>query len=256
MVNSKIIMLVGDGLSSKIMYHQLSKEYIIEKVFVEKSVSRRKLIKRRLKRLGFKTLFGQLLFLGILSPIIDIFSQKRIEQIITNFNLNISDIPKEKIININSVNDSITIQLIKEISPKVIIVNGTRIISKKVIQSTSAVLLNTHVGITPKYRGVHGGYWALANNDREHCGVTVHLIDEGIDTGEILYHGLIEPTKKDTYATYPLMQTAIGANLMKNAVKDALTNNLKPFNMDTVSNLWYHPTAWTYLINLFFKGIK
>ena len=46
------------------------------------------------------------------------------------------------------------------------VVNGTRILSRRMLESIDAVFLNMHVGITPKYRGVHGGYWALANGDR------------------------------------------------------------------------------------------
>ena len=45
------------------------------------------------------------------------------------------------------------------------ILNGTRIVSKKVISSIGCLFINTHCGITPKYRGVHGGYWAIYNND-------------------------------------------------------------------------------------------
>jgi methionyl-tRNA formyltransferase len=43
-----------------------------------------------------------------------------------------------------------------------------------------------HAGITPRYRGTHGGYWVLLNNDPGHCGVTIHLVDPGIDTGSIV----------------------------------------------------------------------
>jgi methionyl-tRNA formyltransferase len=41
--------------------------------------------------------------------------------------------------------------------------------------SINSKFVNIHVGITPKYRGVHGTYWALVNNDVENSGVTVHL---------------------------------------------------------------------------------
>ena len=34
------------------------------------------------------------------------------------------------------------------------------------LQSVEAIFVNTHVGITPKYRGVHGGYWSLVKNDK------------------------------------------------------------------------------------------
>lgn len=46
-------------------------------------------------------------------------------------------------------------------------------------------LINVHNGPLPKYRGVNPINWALKNREMEH-GVTVHLIDAGIDTGAIL----------------------------------------------------------------------
>ena len=44
-------------------------------------------------------------------------------------------------------------------------------------------VINMHAGITLRYRGVHGGYWALAEQHPEWVGTTVHLVDPGIDTG-------------------------------------------------------------------------
>jgi len=70
--------------------------------------------------------------------------------------------------------------------PDVVVVNGTRIIAEKVLHSVPATFLNTHSGITPLYRGAHGGYWALVKKDRANCGVTIHVVDAGIDTGGIV----------------------------------------------------------------------
>ena len=50
-------------------------------------------------------------------------------------------------------------------------INGTRIISKATLGCVPAVFINTHVGITPTYRGVHGGYWSLVEGERARCGV-------------------------------------------------------------------------------------
>jgi folate-dependent phosphoribosylglycinamide formyltransferase PurN len=33
---------------------------------------------------------------------------------------------------------------------------------------------------------VHGGYWALAENNPQLVGTTVHFVDTGIDTGEVI----------------------------------------------------------------------
>ena len=45
-------------------------------------------------------------------------------------------------------------------------------------------LYNIHNSPLPKYRGVNPINWALKNGEDTH-GVTLHLIDEGIDTGPI-----------------------------------------------------------------------
>ncbi len=46
-------------------------------------------------------------------------------------------------------------------------------------------VVNIHSSLLPKYRGVHPVSWALINGESE-TGVTLHRIDDGIDTGEIL----------------------------------------------------------------------
>jgi len=42
-----------------------------------------------------------------------------------------------------------------------------------------------HPGITPEYRNSHGCFWALANRDLEHVGLTLLRIDAGVDTGPV-----------------------------------------------------------------------
>ncbi|RZK35168.1 MAG: formyl transferase, partial [Hymenobacter sp.] len=146
-----------------------------------------------------------------------------------------------------SVNSPECIALLQELQPDVVVVNGTRIIGKKVLASVPCPFLNTHAGITPLYRGVHGGYWALANNDPSHCGVSVHLVDTGIDTGGILYQALIAPTAEDNFTTYPLLQLAAGLPLLARGVRDALAGTLRrrPAPVGE-SRLWSHPTLSEY----------
>ncbi|HEX8349388.1 MAG TPA: formyl transferase, partial [Hymenobacter sp.] len=117
--------------------------------------------------------------------------------------------------------------------------------------------LNTHAGITPLYRGVHGGYWALANNDAAHCGVSVHLVDAGIDTGGIIAQALIRPEPEDNFSTYPLLQVIAGMPLLKEAVRAALagTIQLRPAPEGT-SRLWSHPTLAEYKANRRRSGVS
>ena len=129
-------------------------------------------------------------------------------------------------------------------------------ISKKTLNCINATFINTHAGITPNYRGVHGAYWALANNDIDNCGVTVHLVDTGIDTGGILYQENIKITKQDNFTTYTYLQIAEGIKLMKKALNDIIKNNISIVKKQSDSKLWSHPTIWKYLITRITKGIK
>jgi phosphoribosylglycinamide formyltransferase 1 len=85
-----------------------------------------------------------------------------------------------------SVNSNVGRALLRKLAPYVLLVIGTRIIGNETLHALDAPFINYHAGITPKYRGVHGAYWACVEGDTEHCGVSVHLVDTGIDTGPVL----------------------------------------------------------------------
>jgi len=250
-------MLTGGGESSNFMFNGLENSFPISKVIIEGEGSRKKFLQKRIKRLGYIKVFGQILFQLTVPRILLKISKKRIEEIKLQYNLDASDIPVQKIKNVTSVNSKECIAFLQKEKPDLIIVNGTRIISKKVLNCINTTFVNTHVGITPKYRGVHGGYWALANDDSKNCGVTVHLVDSGIDTGGVLFQKTIAPSKKDNFATYTYLQIGEGVQLMKQAIADFSENKLnEQESMTTESMIWSHPTLWNYLYNRIFKGVK
>ena len=240
--------------STTLIYNSLSEVYEIEGVILEQPVSRKKFLKRRVKKLGYFTVLGQILFQLLMVKFLKIISQNRINEIRGEAKVSEKSIPESKIIEVDSVNSEIARDHLKALKPDIIIVNGTRIISKKTIESTCAAMINTHVGITPLYRGVHGGYWALVNGDSENCGVTVHLIDTGIDTGGILGQAQIKFNKKDNFYTYPLLQVIVGTELLKEVI---LKDNFEVIpSRVKKSMLWSHPTIFEYLKNYIIKGVK
>jgi len=225
-MTKKIVMLLGKRDSSTLLYNGIRKDFILDKIIIEDKKKKKKIILNRIKRLGILKVSGQLAFQLLCIPVLRWFSSK-------------------------------SLQALNKINPDLIIVNGTRIISKHILENINAPFINIHAGITPKYRGSHGGYWAIANNDKKSCGVTIHLIDAGIDTGNILYQATIKPTNEDNFITYPYLQLGEGIKLMKQAIKDFLSNVVNKQNsIKTKSRLWYHPTLWFYIINRVFKGIK
>ncbi|WP_072765402.1 formyl transferase [Arenibacter nanhaiticus] len=257
-MNKKIVMLVGHGQSAKFMYNGLKDEFEIMNVLRAGYTSKGRVnfLKRRAKRLGYSKLIGQILFQICCVRLLNVFSKARVEELKRNLQLSEEDINKNILIDVPSVNSDECLKVLKRLNPDIIIVNGTEIISKKILNGIRATFVNTHVGITPKYRGVHGGYWALASDDKDNCGVTVHLVDAGIDTGGILRQGIIKVTPQDNFITYPYLQLAEGITCMKLALKDILNDNILPVKRDLESKLWYHPTLWQYLYVRITKGVK
>ncbi|MDB5203128.1 MAG: formyl transferase [Ferruginibacter sp.] len=256
MEHKTIVLLAVDCLPTRAVYHAVDKRFGVHKVILEEKESTKVFIKRRIKRLGFLKVAGQAIFQVLVVPFLNRSSADRVAQIIAENKLNTAPIPSEKIIQTLSINDAYVIEALQQMKPDLVIVNGTRIISKKVLAAVSCPFINMHVGITPMYRGVHGGYWALANNDAENCGVTIHLVDAGIDTGKVLYQQKISVSPEDNFSSYPVLQFAAGVSLILKAVEDALTNNLRPYQSIGGSKLWYHPTIGEYLVNRFSKRVK
>ncbi|WP_022823976.1 formyl transferase [Hymenobacter norwichensis] len=246
----KIVVLAGPGESTDILFHALDKEFGVHRIIVETPIGQKQLLKRRAQKLGYATVAGQILFKLLIALPLSRSSQPRLQAIKKQEHLDDRPLPENRVIRVSSVNSPECIAQLQELQPDVVVVNGTRIIAKKVLTSISCKFINTHAGITPLYRGVHGGYWALANQDPQHCGVSVHLVDPGIDTGDIIAQALIHPTAEDNFVTYPLLQLAAGLPLLKQAVRDALYQDVKLQPTPTgTSKLWSHPTLAEYLKN-------
>lgn len=252
-----VVMLAGRGRSTAIAYNSLNREIGVDRVVIEDQVPTSMLLRRRLRKLGARKVVGQVLFRGIVVPLLGASSKERIHEILRINGLSDEPIPPSKTIHVSSVNSAETQKILQDLDPRVVVVNGTRIIAREVLSCIPRTFINTHAGITPTYRGVHGGYWALTEGDVEACGVTVHVVDAGIDTGEIIGQALIQPGAEDNFATYPYLQLAAGLPVTIGAVRAALDGTLAPRSRPArASRLWSHPTLGEYLIHRVVRGVK
>ncbi len=248
----RVVILCGQGLSAKMLYHGLSNHVNAVAIIQEDKPAVKSILMRRVKKLGLLKVMGQVAFIMANKGVLYL-SRPYIDQLIKHYELCTKNFPEHLVIRVNSINNSKTIALLKKFMPDAVIVYGTRLISSEVLSGIDVPFLNTHMGITPQYRGVHGGYWALTRGDISHCGVTVHLVDTGIDTGGILYQAPITVTERDNFNTYPIHQIAAAIPLMKKALYDVGQQQLIPEYRDVPSWLWSHPTLFEY-INYWLKG--
>lgn len=254
----RIVILGGNGASTNIIYNKVSERYAVEKVLLEGGVSRKRFLKKRIRKLGVLTVIGQIMFMALVVPFLKRSSAARIADICEEYGLDCSDAYQEsdKCAHIGSVNSEECRQLLRKLKPDLVIVNGTRIIGRQTLSCVSAPFVNMHMGITPKYRGVHGGYWALYNGDSKNAGVTIHFVNEGIDTGGIIHQERIHPKESDNFATYPYLQLGIGVALQVQAIEEISRGECQVISNDLPSHLYSHPTLLQYLAARALRHVK
>ena len=71
-----------------------------------------------------------------------------------------------------------------------------KILSGMFIKEFKGKILNTHPSLLPKYKGLNTQQRAL-NNKEKYSGFTIHLVNEKLDSGKIIFQKKIKILKKD-----------------------------------------------------------
>lgn len=85
-----------------------------------------------------------------------------------------------------NINSDKNVNLIKQDKPDLLIsILGNQIFKKQIFDLAPKGCLNLHTALLPKYRGLMPTFWVLKNQEQK-TGVSVFLVDEGIDSGPIV----------------------------------------------------------------------
>lgn len=117
---------------------------------------------------------------------------------------------------------------VKALEPElIVVVFMCQLLKANIFTIPSLGTINLHPSLLPKYRGPNPIFWTYYNMDME-GGVTVHYIDEGEDTGDIIYQETFRMPLGIRYrevydsAIYP-----IGAKLLTKSI-DAIAEGTNP----------------------------
>ncbi|GAA2874399.1 folate-dependent phosphoribosylglycinamide formyltransferase PurN [Aminobacter niigataensis] len=223
-------------------------------VVLETPYAKRELLIRRARKLGWFSVIGQLGTM-VLIRIGKRLLNGSIERIIAEEKLETRPRAGQEIVSVSSADGPELAKTVRRLEPAVVFLAGCRLLSASTLAGIPCPVVNYHSGINPKYRGMNGGYWALATGDRENFGSTVHLVDAGVDTGAVLYQSRGTPGKGDTIASYAMRQAAFSRDICAKAIEDALSGTLAPIDTGLPSRQWYHPTVWGYLWTGIRRGV-
>lgn len=113
-----------------------------------------------------------------------------------------------------------------------------QIFKNKLINMPKLKTINCHAGKLPFYRGRNVLNWALINDEKE-FGITVHYMDEGIDTGDIILQKTYPISDADTYSTLLEIAYKECANILYEAILLILKGDVKSICQSNI-----HPTGF------------
>lgn len=92
-------------------------------------------------------------------------------------------------------------KVLESIAPDIILRVSGGILKSHIFNQAKLASLNIQHGQAPLIRGVSSIAWGIIEGKPDWIGATIHLVDEGIDTGAILWRGAPQLSVGDTAAT-------------------------------------------------------
>ena len=130
------------------------------------------------------------------------------------------------------IKDEPFITAISNFSPDVIaVVAYGKILPKAILDIPPKGCINVHASILPKYRGAAPINWAIINGEKE-TGITTMLLDEGMDTGDMLLTEKVEIRDDDTASSLHDRLKYIGADLLIKTIKGIKSETIRPIPQD------------------------
>jgi methionyl-tRNA formyltransferase len=132
---------------------------------------------------------------------------------------------------------------LQELEPRVMVVAAFgQILRPAVLNIPPAGIVNVHPSLLPKYRGASPIAGALLAGEEE-SGVTIMLMDEGMDTGPILAQSVIDVSPDDTTGSLEEKLSRLGAELLVDTLHAWLAGEIEPRPQEDAEATYTTPIA-------------
>lgn len=148
--------------------------------------------------------------------------------------LNVQDLAQGAGVTVYEVErfDEDTLGVVKSLEPDVITVACFPLrLPAALLRLPRLGCLNVHPSLLPENRGPDPLFWTFRHGDSQ-TGVTIHLMDEGLDTGPIVLQRPVGVREGITEAELEAELSSVGADLLVEAIRGLQSGALKPQPQD------------------------
>lgn len=148
------------------------------------------------------------------------------------------------VISCTGFSDPAVIEALEKLTPDLCVFTGGGIVGAPVLERSGRGVLNCHMGILPAYRGMDVVEWPVLLGEPDKVGLTVHVMDRGIDTGDILSVLPVAPQPGESFAGLRRRLEPIMCRRIAAACLGLLSGELKRQSQDSGDGRQYfvmHP---------------
>lgn len=117
-----------------------------------------------------------------------------------------------------------------------------KIFHSELLRVPRRLSVNFHASLLPAYRGKHPVFWCLRNCERW-SGLTVHVMDPGIDTGDLLFQVRIRTRRDDTVSSLYDRIMERSQNLVSRLLSDLENGTLTRMSQPQIGASYYSSTT-------------
>lgn len=166
------------------------------------------------------------------------YFEERLRTELRIFNDRSFKIPNGQIIVVgpDEINHKYVSEQIIAFKADIIVVFGTNILKDPILKACPKIL-NMHLGMSPYFNGTSTNFWPMYLGILEYIGVTIHYLDAGVDTGDIIGQIRAQIDRTDTPHTIGNKNILAGVSLMKQILPFIAKNDWKGVKQ-WASNKW------------------
>ena len=121
--------------------------------------------------------------------------------------------------------DQEVVGILQEYRPDYVVLAGyMRVLSPAFVRAFAGRIINIHPADTHQHQGLHAYEWAFDNHLTE-TKITVHLVDEGLDTGPVLAQRVVNLEGAPTLAEVQRRGLAVEHELYAETLRQLLLQN-------------------------------
>jgi folate-dependent phosphoribosylglycinamide formyltransferase PurN len=138
---------------------------------------------------------------------------------------------------------------LRAVRPDLAVFTGGGLVRRPLLEACGRALLNPHMGILPAYRGIDVVEWPFLEGRQAHpeLGITLHLIDPGIDTGPIVTSRRVPIQRGDTLERLRTRYEPVMVDLLLEGIRLGRDGRLAPTPQDPAAGRQYfalHPRLY------------